>query len=367
MAMGSVGFLSDVEEIIAKTESPLGVKAEASRKLQASTLPEKVRLMRSGTFCSDLVSHNSKEVLKGVGGFLKAVTTGEMAWPSLSAFVFFGVTKFGISLETAEARIALTSATLGEIPNDMLFHNNARYRKVLISTIRQISIHNNLYHDTEWELDPRDISMMMAAANIQDFMYTTVVNGGHSLQFKEKSFEAAKPFLREAGADEGFLEDLETVVLSTRVNTLDQSDESFLQVKSAYRHYFNGRGDKPELGYDFARLQDNPKLCLIAALCHEAALMPSLAFGHWQAKAELMALGEEADFSPSPEMQIDFMMGFADGFITKAGQVNRNGFITTLEAFKNERAEGVSYCSEEDKEVVPLKAAHRPLENSFPS
>ena len=352
--MADVGFLSDIKEIIAGTQSPLQISAEAARKLQASSLPEKIRIIRKSTFCDDLTSHNSEDVLTGAADFLESVTKGKVSWPSLSALVFWATTKFGVNLESAEAKIALTSATLGEIPNNLPFHNNARYRKVLMSTIRQISIHNDLYRDTEWERGSREISLMMTAANIQDFMYNRDEDGEHSLELKKKSFELAKPFLIEAGADEEFLEDLQTIVLSSCVKSFDQSEISHLQVKEAYRYYFDGQGAKPELSDDMRRLHDNPKLCLMAALFHEADLMPSLVFGHWQAKSELVALAKEMGFMPSPEAQINFMNGISDSFLTKAGKINRDNFNSTLQAFKQDRVAGIINYDEDSAVTVPL-------------
>ena len=362
MVMASVGFLSDVEEIIAGTESPHNSSAEAARKVQASFLPEKIRVIHGGTFFEDLTSHVSKDVQAGVGGLLRKIATGKSTWPSLTALVYMGTTNFGIDLETADAKVALTSATLGEIPNSLPFHNNAHYRKVLMSIIRQVAIHNDLYRDTKWELGARDIALLMTAANIHDFMHDGNETGEHPLRLERQSFDLAKPFLIEAGADEDFLKDLETIVLSTYVRPFGQPEAPSNQMKAAYRHYFDGQGAAPELSDDMKRLHDNPKLCLMAALFHEADLMPSLVFGYTQAKAEHMAFSEEAGLTPSPEAQINFMKSVADGFITKAGQANSENFDTTLQAFKQDLDAGIKDYNQ--AAAVPLPDAGYPIKRS---
>lgn len=351
--------LNDVKSIIKKTVSPLQKAAENCVEKHAEVLPEKIRIIRGMNLFRDLTTRNDEDFRLGMGFALKNFSTGQIDWPSLSSLTIMAAEKFGIDFESSEMKAMLVSATLGEIPNDAEYHNNAHYRKVLLSTIRQISIHNEIYRDTKWELRTRDIALMITAANIHDFMHDGNETGEVPMRLEKQSIELARPFLEEAGVGDGFIADLEVMVLSTYVRPFGNPEAPVNQMKSAYKHYFHTVdekpraeiGDKPVLCDELSRLHYNPRLCLLSALFQETDLMPSSVYGYWQAKFEHIAFCREEGLTPSPQGQIGFMKSVADEFLTKAGQANNNLFQFTLKAFENDAADGVEYTESSKSKI----------------
>ena len=334
-------FLTDVKEIIEATKSPLKREAMATCEQQADDVFASAKIIHDGRLFDDLVSRNQEDVLLGVGFALKQFETGKQPWPSLTTIVYKAAEIFGIDFKSNEMRTMLMSATLGEMPNNAPFHGNPHYRKVLLSTIRQISVHNEIYRNTEWELGPRDIALMITAANIHDFRHDGKEKGESPMRLEKQSIALTAPFLVSAGADEDFQKDLETIVLSTYVRPFGSPEAPANQMKAAYQYYFSGVGVKPVLIDELKRLEDNPRLCLLAALFQEADLMPSLVYGYGQAKVENLAIAKEEGFVPSPVAQLGFMDSVSKGFITEAGKENNENLDAAYRSFVADRDAGI--------------------------
>lgn len=338
-------FLTDIEEVIERVPeaNPLRLRAEIAREKQADSLTDKIKIVHDGGFFENLTTRKVEDFRITMGFTFKNFVAINYLWPSLTSLSIMAAEKLGIEIDSPEMRAMLTSAVLGEIPNDLPFHDNAHYRKVTMSAIRQVAVHNEIYRDTEWELGQRDIALMITAAHIHDFMHDGKEDGSVPMRLEKQSFELAKPFLIEAGVDDEFLADLEVMVLSTYVRPFGSPEAPTNQMKAAYKHYFenDGQGEPPELCPELQRLHGNKRLCLLSALFQESDLMPSLIFGYDAAKREHEAFCKEEGLTPSPQGQINFMNSVADSFITKAGQENRELLDLTMQAFEKDVEDGI--------------------------
>jgi hypothetical protein len=348
-------FLTDIKAIIEKTQSPIRRPAIDSCREQADTLSEKAGLVHhsslkdilfndvvpEGSFYSSLQDGEDYRFSARIGHYIdECEKTGQ--WPSLTALVYQSIEQFGLDMNEAQTKAMLTSASLGEIHNNQPFHGNEHYRKVLLATMRQIHKHNQIYKGTEWELEARDVALLVTAANIHDFMHDGQPNGEIPSRLEKQSYELAAPFLKSAGVDDDFLADLKTIILATDVTPPGEPQAPANQMKEAYKFYFAGKEGKPDLDEGLSRLHDNPRLCLLAALFQEADVLPSVAFGYQRGVKENIKVAEEGDKTPSPNFMLFFLDNIFGEFITEAGRKNQIAFLETKKLYDADLKNGIA-------------------------
>ncbi len=236
--------LFDIKEIITKTNSELRAAAAIACDEQAENLPKYLKIQQQARL---------REILFDVenGNFSQDIAATSLrfeetqSWPSLTSLVFMTLEGMGMDFNSDEAKIMLTATSLGEIPNDLPYHGNAHYRKVMMATIRQISMHNNIYAGDEFELDAREIALLSAAASLHDFQHDGEGNGDVPSRLEMSAFKKSEPFLTMAGADKEFLADLETIILCTDVNPMGRPEAPSNRMKAMYKyHFMEGRTTK---------------------------------------------------------------------------------------------------------------------------
>ena len=56
------------------------------------------------------------------------------------------------------------AALIGEVPNDLQYHGNEHYRKVLFHAIRLMATHNQLFEGDARELNAQQIAVLLTGA-----------------------------------------------------------------------------------------------------------------------------------------------------------------------------------------------------------
>ena len=98
--------------------------------------------------------------------------------PILPAMVLYAIERFDLDINDPCVKAAFLSALLAEYPNDLQYHGNEHYRKVLFHGIRLIVTHNEIYKGTNRALNPDQIAMLLAGSCIHDLGH----EGGDNLR-----------------------------------------------------------------------------------------------------------------------------------------------------------------------------------------
>ncbi len=220
--------------------------------------------------------------------------------PSLPALLFFALEKFEIDMSPAGAQSAFLAAALAEYPNDMQYHGNEHYRKVLFHAIRLIATHNRIHQGTDRILDESQIFVLLVASCIHDLGHT----GGDNLRdgvyapgkLEQHSFDLARPYLEAVGLDEETLGDIETIVFCTDITFFAGDNSPCVRMKKIYRYYFwqDEREDVSMMMMGkLRRFEDHPALVLMAMILHEADIATSAGLSYEQTIRETVNIMEE--------------------------------------------------------------------------
>lgn len=235
---------------------------------------------------------------------------------SLSALCIFALEYFGIQNHKDLIQAVLMASVLGEIPNDLEYHNNMHYRKVLFQTIRLIAVHNDIYAGTARVFSDRQIGLLLIAACIHDLGHDgtgNVVKGVFQQgRLERQAFELADPCLRAVGlSDEEALIAVKTMLLCTDVMPLNDPANFVKQMKSSYRFHYLGEKKKFEslnLDPELAALQDSPELSVMSLILHEADIATSAGLTYEVTKYETAILRQEVSKQNAyPHHVVDFL------------------------------------------------------------
>jgi hypothetical protein len=235
--------------------------------------------------------------------------------PSLTAMCIFGLEHFKIHRPDL-AQAVLMASVLGEIPNDLDYHNNMHYRKVLLQTLRMIEVHNNIYEGTARFFDKTQIALLLIAACVHDLGHdglgNTVKGVFQSGRLERKSYDIAVPYLKTAGlADPTLLDMLKIMLLCTDVTPLDDPGNPMNQMKAAYRFHFLGDKHKTHtlnLDHDLQALQYDESLAMMSLILHEADIATSAGLSYELTKFETTIYMQEiSKRNARPQYVIDFL------------------------------------------------------------
>jgi hypothetical protein len=130
--------------------------------------------------------------------------------PSLSALAIFVAKYLGTNMPPEIARAVLAASVLGEVENNLPYHNNLHYKKVLFQTARLIAMHNNIYEGTDQTFNCKKIGMLMIAACIHDLGHdgrgNTIKGVFEPGRLERRAFKLAFPYLEACGLDYADLE-----------------------------------------------------------------------------------------------------------------------------------------------------------------
>ncbi len=183
-------------------------------------------------------------------------------------------------------RSVLMAALLSEIKNDLPYHNNLHYRKVIFHTIRMIVAHNSIFREASHVLDKSQMASLIIAACIHDFLHlgqgNIVDRKYHFAKTEQYSFEMAKPYLKQCGLSDEILHDIRIMLICTDVSPFGDPISPVSQMKTAYEYHFGSAESENELDLcdELQVLETNSGLCRLALILHEADIMNSAAVSY---------------------------------------------------------------------------------------
>ena len=236
--------------------------------------------------------------------------------PSLTALSIFALEHFRVFAPEDLLRAVLIASVLGEVENDLSYHNNMHYRKVLLQLIRMISVHNDIYAGTARAFDEQQIGLLITAACMHDLGHdgkgNTVKGVFEQGRLERRSFELALPYFKAAGLnDPEALEAIKVMLLCTEVTPLGDPGNPMSQMKSAYRYHFLGHKTKTHtlnLDPDLARLQRDHDLVMMSLVLHEADIATSAGLSYAVTKYETIIYMQEIKKEQAcPQHVVDFL------------------------------------------------------------
>lgn len=295
---------------------------EQSKATALKTINNEITTLNYSTIKQSLQHDTASDFSNTMGLFIQECEESE-AWPSLLSLIYYLSDNLELDETQGEFQALLLAAHLGDVPNTQKYHGNSHYVKVLLSVTRQIHMHNALCTQ-EHRLSSSDKCLLLTAACIHDLGHNGLGNQGSPFLLEQRALDIYVPFISSLNISENWLEDLKTVVLCTDVSSSTLPETPADQLKSGYTYYVLKKGSLPTFYAEITRLNNNPKLCILGLLFHEADLMPSLVYGSDLAERETYNLALERNIQ-SPNIQKSYRF-FVDtifqNFITPAGKTN---------------------------------------------
>ena len=251
--------------------------------------------------------------------------------PSLPALQAFAFEHFNLPLGGAPAKAAMLSAVLGEVPNDLLYHGNAHYRKVMFHVIRLIATQINGDFPYQPLLYSEDWMKLLIATVIHDLGH----EGGDNLRngiytpgyMEQKAYDHARDYYEAIDLNRDFARDVEALIFCTDITFIAGDNSPCIRMKKIYRHFFLGgipEGEDIEsmLIGKMRRFEDNPRLSIMAMLLHEADIATSAGMTYDVSKSETIKIMMERDLDiAGPRVLLKFLNEQLGGtMVTPAAQ-----------------------------------------------
>lgn len=261
--------------------------------------------------------------------------------PVMPVLLMHAAMRFRLPLDTPEMRAAMMAALLAEVPNDLQYHGNEHYRKVMFHTIRLLAAHLDGDFPYQPLLDRDDVLKMLIAAAIHDLGH----EGGDNMRdgiytpgyMEQKSFDILRPYLEALGLERDFWGAIETIVFCTDITFFAGENSPCVRMKKIYRHFFMGGGPEGEdvesMMIGKLRLfEDNPKLAVMAMLLHEADIATSAGLSYEQSRLETISIMEERGVKTAgPKTLLRFLIEQLDGrMVTPAAQKLFSGEMAVI-------------------------------------
>ncbi|QQG35135.1 MAG: hypothetical protein HYS17_06050 [Micavibrio aeruginosavorus] len=248
--------------------------------------------------------------------------------PALTAMVMQATQYFELDIESAPVQAAFIAAMLAEIPNDLQYHGNEHYRKVLFHTIRLVAAHNQA-PDGQSAIEKDDIALLLAAACIHDLGHEGGDNAREGVytpgMMEQRAFDLARPYLLGVGLDAESVGQIETLVFCTDITFFAGDNSPCVRMKKIYKHVFYGDNDEDVsimMMGKLRRYEDNPKLVLMAMLLHEADVGTSAGLSYERTKTETISfLAERNIMKAGPKTVLAFLRDqLGETMFTAAGK-----------------------------------------------
>lgn len=248
--------------------------------------------------------------------------------PSLVAMAVAACEEFGIK-KPDNVQLLLLAAVLGDVENDLPYHNNLHFKKVMLQLMRLISVHNSIYGGTAKALDEDQCAVLLIGGCIHDLGHdglgNTVKGVFYSGRLERQSFDFAKPYLEAAGAGREMLDPLRAMILTTDVTPLGDVTNPMNQMKAAFRYHFRGEKEKfPSLNLsdELEVFEDDAALTVMACMLHEADIATSAGLEYSITQFETCKLMEEIGSDDArPSHVLDFLDKVCQRrFLSDAGQ-----------------------------------------------
>lgn len=235
--------------------------------------------------------------------------------PVLPAILAAAVEHFALDTDTAPVRAAFVAAVLAEIPNDLLYHGNEHYRKVLFHTVRLIATHNTLFKGKPEAIGKGRIALLLTAACVHDLAH----EGGDNLRdgvytpgyMEQKALDVARPYFDAVDLGAAERGEIETIVFTTDITFFAGDNSPCVRMRKIYRHYFWAEdvGDASMLMMGrLRRYEDDAALVRLAMLLHEADVATSAGLTYEQTRKETMSIIEERGMKTAgPGIVLNFL------------------------------------------------------------
>ncbi|MGB4106975.1 MAG: hypothetical protein WBK55_04180 [Alphaproteobacteria bacterium] len=235
--------------------------------------------------------------------------------PSLAAMSIFAIRNFGINLPQEILHAVLAGSVLGEVENNLPYHNNLHYKKVLLQMMRLIAMHNSIYEGTDQALDGSTIGMLILGACIHDLGHDGKGNTIKGLfeqgRLERRAFDLARPYLEVCRMGESDLDNLKVMLLCTDVTPLGDPANPLNQMKAAYRYHFLGHKKKMgplNLDPELEALETNPHLAMMCMILHEADMGTSAGLDYTLTTYETSTYKREmGEARAYPQDVVDFL------------------------------------------------------------
>lgn len=248
--------------------------------------------------------------------------------PTLTAMIAQAIHHFDLDPSLTSVQAAFTGAVLAEVPNDLQYHGNDHYRKVLFHTIRLVSAHNQMAPAAE-QLSPHETGLLLAAACIHDLGHPGGDNAKDGVYtpglMEQHSFDQAHPYFEALGLPRDDIGEIETIVFCTDITFFAGDHSPCIRMKKIYKSMF--WDDQSEdvsimMMGKLRRYEDNPKLVLMAMLLHEADVGTSAGLSYDRTIIETVAfLGERGISAAGPKVVLAFLRDqLGETLFTDAGR-----------------------------------------------
>jgi len=249
--------------------------------------------------------------------------------PSMPALVAHAMNHFKIEAQSPYVPVLLMAALLAEYPNELQYHGNEHYRKVLFHVIRLTATHNDLFARSEWFLSPDEVARLLIASCIHDLGHEGGDNQRDGIYtpgyMEQRAFNVARPYFEALGLDKKSQGEIETMVFCTDITFFAGDNSPCLRMKKIYKHYFwddNSEDVSLMLMGKLRRYEDNPQLAQMAMILHESDIGTSAGLSYEQTiKETLNIMGERGQNSAGPQTVLAFLREqLGETMFTEAGK-----------------------------------------------
>lgn len=248
--------------------------------------------------------------------------------PALTAMIAQAIHHFDLDPDQKNVRAAFIGAILGEIPNDLEYHGNDHYRKVVFHTIRLIALHNDQAEPDD-RLDRDQIALLLASACIHDLGHPGGDNAKEGVYapglMEQKSFDCARPYFEAVGVHPDDIGQMETIVFCTDITFFAGDNSPCVRMKKIYKHFF-WQDDSEDVSMmmmgKLRRYEDNPKLVLMAMFLHEADIGTSAGLSYERTITETVSFLLERNITlAGPKTVLAFLRDqLGETMFTNAGK-----------------------------------------------
>ena len=250
--------------------------------------------------------------------------------PPLLSLCLYAFEKTGLKPDETDLAMLIMMSILGQIKNDLPYHSDMHFRKVVAQVGTMIVAHQNLHRDRKYAFSAKQMCMLLGAACIHDLDHDGKGNVIKGLlipgRAEKRAFMLAEPYMEAVGVDEKTLNEILVMILSTDVLPLNDPTNSVQQMKAAYRYHFMGENKGVyalNLSEELSAMESNPYLTLMSLILHEADISTSAALTYEVTKYETALLMDEYRRDHAyPEDVVNFLEQICDCcFLTEVGKV----------------------------------------------
>lgn len=268
----------------------------------------------------------------------------EQGGPMLPALIAQCIDIFELNPDEALTRALFVAAVLAEYPNDLQYHGNEHYRKVMCHAIRMVATHNERFKGSFKALDEERICILLISGCIHDLGH----QGGDNLRdsvyapgaMEQRSFDIARPYFEALDLEPDVMGQIETIIFCTDITFFAGDNSPCVRLKKIYKHYFWG-DDRDDVSMmmmgKLGRFDDNPQLALMAMMLHEADVASSAGLTYEQTIRETIDIMEERGVTNAgPQTVLAFLREqLGQSMFTEAGKrifgQSMNGIINRAE------------------------------------